>query len=68
MNVKMWGPILLGTVIEAVSIIMLTGYSFTLLAPDSSSFGFSPNGTDYAGLALSIIGLILIMIGGIMKK
>ena len=67
MNLKVWGPILSGGVLVAISIIMLTLYSYTLLKPNPASFAFTVTGTDLAGLAISIIGLALIMVGAYMQ-
>ncbi|EHP70985.1 hypothetical protein MetMK1DRAFT_00014890 [Metallosphaera yellowstonensis MK1] len=67
MNLKVWGPILSGGVLVAISVIMLTLYSYTLLKPNPASFAFTVTGTDLAGLAISIIGLALIMVGAYMQ-
>lgn len=67
MNLKVWGPILSGGVLVAISIIMLTLYSYTLLKPNPASFAFTVTGTDIAGLAISVIGLALIMVGAYMQ-
>jgi len=67
MNLKVWGPILSGGVLVAISVIMLSLYSYTLLKPNPASFAFTVTGTDLAGLAISIIGLALIMVGAYMQ-
>ncbi|MFP3204917.1 MAG: hypothetical protein RXS23_05765 [Metallosphaera yellowstonensis] len=67
MNLKVWGPILSGGVLVAISVIMLTLYSYTLLKPNPASFAFTVTGTDLAGLAISVIGLALIMVGAYMQ-
>ncbi len=67
MNLKVWGPILSGGVLVAISVIMLTLYSYTVLKPNPASFAFTVTGTDLAGLAISVIGLALIMVGAYMQ-
>jgi hypothetical protein len=67
MNLKVWGPILSGGVLVAISVIMLSLYSYTLLKPNPASFAFTVTGTDLAGLAISVIGLALIMVGAYMQ-
>jgi hypothetical protein len=67
MNLKVWGPILSGGVLVAISVIMLSLYSYTLLKPNPASFAFTVTGTDLAGLTISVIGLALIMVGAYMQ-
>ena len=68
MNVKMWGTILAGAVLVAISIITEVIYSFSLLKPNPAAFSFTPGPMDYAGVFLALIGLILIMAGGLFKR
>ncbi|WP_235185610.1 hypothetical protein [Candidatus Acidianus copahuensis] len=68
MNLKMWGPILVGAIIVAIAIIIEVMYSMSLLKPVPYAFSYVPGGIDYAGEFLAIIGLALIMIGGIFKR
>lgn len=65
MNVKMWGLILAGAVLSAISIVIEVIYSFSLLKPNPAAFSFTPSGMDYTGMALAVIGLALIMAGGV---
>ncbi|AWR99168.1 hypothetical protein [Metallosphaera hakonensis] len=67
MNMKVWGLILPGGFLVAISVIMLTLYSYTLLKPNPASFAFTVTGTDLAGLAIAVIGLALIMAGAYMQ-
>ncbi|QGA69225.1 hypothetical protein [Sulfolobus sp. E11-6] len=68
MNTKVWGPILSGGVLVAISIVLFTMYSFSLLKSNPVAFGtFSVSGLDIAGIALAIIGLALIMTGAFMQ-
>jgi len=67
MNVKMWGLILAGAVIDAVSIIVMVIYGYGFMV-NPAAFAFSYGSTDYLGIMLAIVGLALIMIGGALKK
>ncbi|MDT7901774.1 MAG: hypothetical protein RRE78_07780 [Acidianus sp.] len=67
MNVKMWGPILAGAVIEAIGIILFVVYGYIFMSKPTS-FTFSYGNLDFAAFVLSIIGLALIMFGGYQKK
>jgi hypothetical protein len=67
MNVKMWGLLLAGTIVEAISIVLMVSFGFGFLKPDPASFDFVPGVMDYVGISLSIIGLGLIMAGGYLK-
>ncbi len=67
MNIKMWGPILAGGVIIAIGILLLVGYGFSFL-DHPTAFAFNYAATDYLGMALNIVGLALVMIGGVFKK
>ncbi|BDB99489.1 hypothetical protein [Saccharolobus caldissimus] len=68
MNVKMWGLILAGAILVAISVIIEVIYSYSLLKPVPWSFYYVPGGTDYAGEFIALIGLILIMAGGYMTR
>jgi chemotaxis signal transduction protein len=64
----MWGLILAGGVVVAVSIIIEVIYSMSLLKPVPYAFSYTPGMMDYAGEFLAIVGLALIMAGGIFKR
>ncbi|BFI75870.1 hypothetical protein YN1HA_19680 [Sulfurisphaera ohwakuensis] len=68
MNVKMWGLILAGGVITAISIGLEVMYSFSLLKPNPAAFYYVPGGIDYAGEFLALIGLILILAGSLFTR
>jgi hypothetical protein len=63
----MWSLILSGTVIVAIAIVLMVIYGFGFMSAPSA-FAFSYGTTDYLGIALTIIGLGLIMAGGALKK
>ncbi|WP_246263759.1 hypothetical protein [Metallosphaera tengchongensis] len=60
---KVWGLILPGGFLVAISIIMLSIYSYTFLKPNPAAFAFSVSGFDIAGMAVAVIGLALILAG-----
>ncbi|QGR18178.1 hypothetical protein D1869_14010 [Sulfurisphaera ohwakuensis] len=68
MNVKMWGLILAGGVITAISIGLEVMYSFSLLKPNPAAFYYVPGGIDYAGEFLALIGLVLILAGSLFTR
>jgi len=67
MNVKMWGSILAGAVIDAIAIVLLVIYGNGFLTKPTA-FTFIYGSMDYLGIILAIIGLALIMVGGAFKK
>ncbi|AWR96934.1 hypothetical protein DFR86_04745 [Acidianus sulfidivorans JP7] len=68
MNLRMWGPILAGGIIEAIAVLVMVGYGFSFMHPDPAAFAFSYGTMDYLGIILALIGLALIMVGGSLKK
>ncbi|MBB5254281.1 hypothetical protein [Sulfurisphaera ohwakuensis] len=64
----MWGLILAGGVITAISIGLEVMYSFSLLKPNPAAFYYVPGGIDYAGEFLALIGLVLILAGSLFTR
>ncbi|MEM3196098.1 MAG: hypothetical protein QXH43_08255 [Metallosphaera sp.] len=63
---RVWGSIIVGMLLIAIAVGLLTLYSLTLLKPDPASFAFTVTGTDVAELAIIVIGFALIFAGAYM--